>query len=90
MNGPNLEQWLKQQQNRPISQAQAIVWLKQLLEILDLVHNQQYLHRDIKPSNIMIRPDGQLVLIDFGTAREITRTYLGKWWRNDSNFLIRL
>ena len=74
--GPNLEQWLKQQQNRPISEAQAIVWLKQLLEILDLVHNQQYLHRDIKPSNIMIRPDGQLVLIDFGTAREITRTYL--------------
>ncbi len=74
--GPNLEQWLKQQQNRPISEAQAIAWLKQLLEILALVHNQQYLHRDIKPSNIMIRPDGQLVLIDFGTAREITRTYL--------------
>ncbi|MTJ06915.1 serine/threonine-protein kinase [Anabaena sp. UHCC 0204] len=74
--GPNLEQWLKQQQNRPISEAQAIAWLKQLLEILDLVHNKQYLHRDIKPSNIMIRPDGQLVLIDFGTAREITRTYL--------------
>jgi eukaryotic-like serine/threonine-protein kinase len=73
---PNLEQWLKQQQNRPISETQAIVWLKQLLEILDLVHNKQYLHRDIKPSNIMIRPDGQLVLIDFGTAREITRTYL--------------
>ena len=74
--GPNLEQWLKQQQNRPISQVQAIAWLKQLLEIIALVHNQQYLHRDIKPSNIMIRPDGQLVLIDFGTAREITKTYL--------------
>ncbi|MBD2384515.1 serine/threonine protein kinase [Cylindrospermum sp. FACHB-282] len=74
--GPNLEQWLKQQQNRPISQAQAIAWLKQLAEILAVVHDQQYLHRDIKPSNIMIRPDGQLVLIDFGTAREVTRTYL--------------
>ncbi|MBD2137655.1 protein kinase [Anabaena sp. FACHB-1237] len=74
--GPNLEQWLKQQQNRPISQAQAIAWLKQLAEILLLVHNQQYLHRDIKPSNIMIRPDGQLVLIDFGTAREVTKTYI--------------
>ena len=57
--GPNLEQWLKQQQNRPISEAQAINWLKQLLEILDLVHHKQYLHRDIKPSNIMIHPDGQ-------------------------------
>ena len=70
--GPNLEQWLKQQQNRPISEVQAIAWLKQLLEIIALVHDQKYLHRDIKPSNIMIRPDGQLVLIDFGTAREIT------------------
>jgi eukaryotic-like serine/threonine-protein kinase len=76
--GPNLEQWLKQQQNRPISQEQALAWLKQLLEILALVHGKQYLHRDIKPSNIMIRPDGQLVLIDFGTAREVTRTYLAK------------
>lgn len=76
--GPNLEQWLKQQQNRPISQDQAIAWLKQLAEILVLVHGKQYLHRDIKPSNIMIRPDGQLVLIDFGTAREVTRTYLAK------------
>ncbi|MEC4812595.1 MAG: serine/threonine-protein kinase [Scytonema sp. PMC 1069.18] len=76
--GPNLEQWLKQQQNRPISQDQAIAWLKQLAEILVLVHGKQYLHRDIKPSNVMIRPDGQLVLIDFGTAREVTRTYLAK------------
>jgi serine/threonine protein kinase len=76
--GPNLEGWLKQQQNRPISQAQAIAWLQQLAEILVLVHGKQYLHRDIKPSNIMIRPDGQLVLIDFGTARELTRTYLAK------------
>ncbi|GAX40514.1 serine/threonine protein kinase [Tolypothrix sp. NIES-4075] len=76
--GPNLEQWLRQQQNRPISQEQAINWLRQLLEILALVHAKQYLHRDIKPSNIMIRPDGQLVLIDFGTARELTRTYLAK------------
>jgi eukaryotic-like serine/threonine-protein kinase len=76
--GPDLEAWLKQQQNRPISQGQAIAWLKQLAEILVVVHNKQYLHRDIKPSNITIRPDGQLVLIDFGTAREVTRTYLAK------------
>jgi serine/threonine protein kinase len=76
--GSNLEQWLKQQQNKPISQEQTVAWLRQLLEILALVHGKQYLHRDIKPSNIMIRPDGQLVLIDFGTAREVTRTYLAK------------
>ncbi|MEH2335426.1 serine/threonine-protein kinase [Nostoc sp.] len=77
--GYNLEHWLKQQQNYPISQEQAIAWLKQLLEILDLVHAKQYLHRDIKPFNIMIRSPlgkgwGDLVLIDFGTATEIGRT----------------
>jgi len=81
--GYNLEQWLKQQQNYPISQEQAVAWLKQLVEILDLVHGKQYLHRDIKPSNIMIRSPlgkgwGDLVLIDFGTATEIDRTYPDK------------
>ncbi|MEH2120539.1 serine/threonine-protein kinase [Nostoc sp.] len=77
--GYNLEQWLQQHQSYPISQEQAIAWLKQLLEILDLVHAKQYLHRDIKPFNIMIRSPlgkgwGDLVLIDFGTATEIGRT----------------
>ncbi len=75
IDGLNLEQWLEQQQNRPISQEQAIVWLKQLLEILDLVHGKNYLHQDIKPSNIMVRANGQLVLIDFGTVKEMTRAY---------------
>lgn len=80
IDGLNLEQWLKQQ-NSPISQEQAIAWLKQLVEILDLVHSKHYLHRDIKPSNIMIRSPldkedwGELVLIDFGTASQITKTY---------------
>ncbi|MBC6434310.1 serine/threonine protein kinase [Nostoc sp. HG1] len=83
IDGYNLEQWLKQQQNYPISQEQAIAWLKQLVKILDLVHGKQYLHRDIKPSNIMIRSPlgkgwGDLVLIDFGTATEIDRTYPDK------------
>lgn len=76
IDGPNLEGWLQQQQNRPISEEQAIAWLKQIVEILVLVHNKQYLHRDIKPSNIMIRPNGQLVLIDFGTARALTQSYI--------------
>jgi serine/threonine protein kinase len=58
--GWNLDEWLRQRDSQPISQAQAIAWLKQLAEILQLVHGKQYLHRDIKPSNIMIAPSGQL------------------------------
>ncbi|MEC4812386.1 MAG: serine/threonine-protein kinase [Scytonema sp. PMC 1069.18] len=76
--GSNLQQWLYVKGNQPISSEQARDWLIQLVEILDELHLYQYLHRDIKLTNIMLKPDGQLVLIDFGAVREITTTYLEK------------
>lgn len=72
--GQDLLKWLENQNYQPITSEQAIDWLTQLTEILNLVHNQNYFHRDIKPQNIMRRPDGQLVLIDFGAVREVTET----------------
>lgn len=78
IDGLNLEEWMNNRDNRPISGEQAIDWLKQITQILDKVHQHDYFHRDIKPPNIMRRHNGQLVLIDFGTAREVTGTYLAK------------
>ena len=78
INGLNLMEWMKSRRHRPITQTQAVDWLVQLSEILDKVHQQNYFHRDIKPHNIMRRPNGQLVLIDFGTVREVSNTYLVK------------
>jgi serine/threonine protein kinase len=75
--GVNLEQW-QQQQNQPLSQTQALDWLRQLLETLHYIHQQLYFHRDIQPSNIMLTPSGQLVLINFGSAREVSQTSLVK------------
>jgi serine/threonine protein kinase len=74
--GQDLEQWLGE--NRLVSQDLALQWLKQLVSILDYVHEHNFFHRDIKPSNIMLRPDGQLCLIDFGSARQISNTYMAK------------
>ena len=77
--GMNLQEWLQEKNgNRPIGEKQALDWLKQVAQILKIVHQRQYFHRDLKPANIMLRPNGKLALIDFGTAREITATYLGK------------
>ena len=73
--GQTLEQWLLQNQ-RIYEDNLALDWLKQIVEILDYVHQRKYFHRDIKPSNIMLKPDGSLVLIDFGTAREVTQTVI--------------
>jgi serine/threonine protein kinase len=74
--GQNLEEWVEQYGK--ISQKLALNWLTQLLEILKYLHENHFFHRDIKPTNIIIRPDGQLVLIDFGSVREVSSTYLSK------------
>jgi WD40 repeat protein len=73
--GENLQEYLQQRNNRPINEKQAFLWLKNLATILHEVHQQNLFHRDIKPSNIMRRTNGQLVLIDFGIAREVSETY---------------
>ncbi|WP_445634884.1 non-specific serine/threonine protein kinase [Nostoc sp. DSM 114161] len=74
--GLNLQQWLKNRNNKPIAPELAIAYLKQILEILQQVHAQGYFHRDIKPANIMVKPDGNLVLIDFGAVRDLAQTYV--------------
>ncbi len=69
-----------QKRGKPISQILAIRWLMQLAEILNSVHSHHFLHRDIKPTNIMLKPNGHLVLIDFGTAHlfKNTQGYIDK------------
>ena len=78
IDGQNLEKWFEQRDRKFITQEQAIDWLKQLLEIVEYFHQRNYIHRDIKPVNIMVKPNGQLVLIDFGGVKKITDTYWAK------------
>ena len=53
-------------------QEYVIEWAKQLCDVLGYLHSRQppIIYRDMKPANIMLKPDGNLTLIDFGTARE--------------------
>ncbi|WP_171187783.1 serine/threonine-protein kinase [Ruegeria sp. HKCCC2117] len=44
-------------------------FLRSMLGALDAVHKVGVVHRDMKPANVMIRKDGQPILIDFGAAR---------------------
>lgn len=53
-------------------EADVIKWGSQLCDVLGYLHCQQpsIIYRDMKPANIMLKPDGDVVLIDFGLARE--------------------
>lgn len=53
-------------------QENVIEWAKQLCDVLGYLHsrNPAIIYRDMKPANIMLKPDGNVMLIDFGTARE--------------------
>jgi hypothetical protein len=45
--------------------------LAQLLDALEVLHRANALHRDIAPDNILILPDGNPLLLDFGAARRV-------------------
>ena len=65
--GTNLDSYVRSQ--GPLSPGKACDLICQVASGLAEAHKQNLLHRDIKPSNIMITPEGQAKLTDFGLAR---------------------
>ncbi|MGE5458904.1 MAG: protein kinase domain-containing protein [Methanobacterium sp.] len=59
----------------PIPEAEVLDWAWQLCVILDYLHSQNppVIFRDLKPANIMLTPQGQIKLIDFGIARHFQK-----------------
>lgn len=44
-------------------------WVRRIGQALDVVHGHGVVHRDLKPANLMVRQDGSLALVDFGSAK---------------------
>ena len=67
--GNSLNKALKEYGAQP--QEYVIEWAKQLCDVLGYLHSrpEPIIYRDMKPANIMLKPDGNVTLIDFGTAR---------------------
>jgi serine/threonine protein kinase len=62
---------LKSRLEAAISPEQALECLRGIATSLSAVHSQGLVHRDLKPANIMLRENGEMVLIDFGIARRV-------------------
>ena len=75
-------------EGRPLSEAlqregaqpqdRVIEWAKQICDVLGYLHSRKppIIYRDMKPSNVMLRPDGNIMIIDFGTEESTNRQAL--------------
>ena len=75
--GPTLRRMLDRRGPLPPGEAADIA--AQVAEALDHAHRHGLVHRDIKPANVLVPPDGQIKVTDFGIAKatgdeDLTRT----------------
>lgn len=70
--GQDLEKECRQKGK--LSQSEILEVLRQILTILQFVHENGSIHRDIKPSNIMRADNGSLYLLDFGAVKQVSTT----------------
>jgi serine/threonine-protein kinase len=74
--GETLQDRLKhlKKNNTPMPVEQAVRIILNMCDALSYAHKQGTIHRDIKPANIMLDPEGQAILMDFGIVKILNAT----------------
>lgn len=77
IDGLDLRRFVKERGPQP--EDFVLNWAEQICEILVYLHSQRppVIHRDLTPDNLVLRVDGQLILIDFGAANAFVGTATG-------------
>ncbi len=81
LNGKTLGSILDDSGSKKIDKETALDVVKQIAKALDYAHRLGVVHADVKPGNILVSPDGEIKLFDFGIAR-----VRQKQWEGQANF----
>lgn len=67
--GRSLDKIIDENGSQP--ESYVVQWAKQLCDVFGYLHTRTpaIIYRDMKPANIMLKPDGNIMVIDFGTAK---------------------
>lgn len=67
--GRSLDKIIEENGAQP--ESYVVEWAKQLCDVFGYLHSRQpaIIYRDMKPANVMLKPDGNIMVIDFGTAK---------------------
>ena len=67
--GRSLDKIIEEHGAQP--EAYVVEWAKQLCDVFGYLHSRTpaIIYRDMKPANVMLKPDGNIMVIDFGTAK---------------------
>jgi serine/threonine protein kinase len=77
--GRSLEEVVMEEGSPGLPEERVVGWADQVLEVLSYLHGKAdpLIFRDLKPANLMLTPQGQIRLIDFGIARVFTQQAQG-------------
>ncbi|WDI23417.1 PQQ-binding-like beta-propeller repeat protein (plasmid) [Streptomyces enissocaesilis] len=73
LTGRDLDTVLREDGPPPVPTA--VDWVAQTAAALQTAHSAGIVHRDLKPANLMLTPDGQVKILDFGIARYMAATH---------------
>lgn len=67
--GQNLREYVKRSPQGRLSEDEALKMFRPIVETIEYLHENKVTHLDIKPDNILIRENGEPVVIDFGLSK---------------------
>ncbi len=62
---------------QPLALRTKLEVIQKVVRAVQYLHDQQIVHRDLKPGNVLVGPDLEPKLLDFGLARQLTRSAQG-------------